>query len=53
MRKKKQRRLSLKEGLREMGKTTKKKESLLRTENFSKHMASGAWARHQAKLKAI
>lgn len=54
MRRKKQRRLSLKEGLREMGKMTKKKrESLLRTENFSKHMASGAWTRHQAKLKVI
>lgn len=53
MRRKKQRRLSLKEGLREMGKMTKKGESLLRTENFSKHMASGAWTRHQAKLKII
>lgn len=52
MRRKKERRLCLKEGLREMGKATKK-ESLLRTENFSKHMASGAWARHQAKLKDI
>lgn len=53
MRRKKERRLSLKEGLREMGKTTKKRESLLGTENFSKLMASGAWARHQAKLKDI
>lgn len=54
MRRKKERGLSLTEGLREMGKMTKKKrESLLRTENSSMHMASGAWARHQAKLKGI
>lgn len=48
MRRKKERRLSLKEGLREMGKMTKRV-----TQNFSKHMASGAWARHQAKLKGV